>query len=80
MLRKSSDKGNIIIDKKNLKRLNDLKSSFIRKTQMVDPLARSEIQEETAMLIRAGLIPGPEAKEKIRALKLKKENWRNQNL
>ena len=71
---------NIIVDKKNLKRLNDLKSGFIKKTQIVDPLARSKIQEETAMLIRAGLIPGPEAKEKIRALKLEKDNWRNQNL
>ena len=65
-------------DFKNKKRYDEMKTVFKNKSS-ISYKDRTEVDEEVAMLQRAGLLKGPN-KEEIRALKLEQENWKNASL
>ena len=64
-------------DLKNKKRYDEMKT-ILKNKLSVSYNDRTEVDEEVAMLQRAGLLKRPN-KEEIRALKLEKENWKNAN-
>ena len=73
----SKDINNDVIIK-NKKRYDELKT-ILKNKLSVSYNDRTEVDEEVAMLQRAGLLKRPN-KEEIRALKLEQENWKNANL